>query len=68
MKLFDIIRIFTSKGHTYILDRYDKFSVYSGSFEDCLKTLNQESPDFRKKHIIVSEKKYSRIIRRKPIL
>ena len=69
MNLFDIIRKFTSKGHTYhIIDRYDKLSDYSGSFEDCLKTLNQESTDFRKKHIIVSQRKYSRIIRKKPIL
>ncbi len=69
MNLFDIIRSFANKGHTYhILDKSDKMSVYSGSYENCLKTLNQESDDFRKAHIIVSEKKYSRIISKKPIL
>lgn len=69
MNLFKIIRSFANKGHTYhILDKSDKMSVYKGSFKDCLNTLNKESDDFRKTHIIVSEKKYSRIIKRKPIL
>ena len=52
----------------HIVNRSDKMSVYKGSFEDCRKTLNQESNDFRKTHIIVSDKKYNRTIRRKPIL
>lgn len=69
MNLFDIIRSFANKGHTYhILDKSDKMSVYKGSFKDSLNTLNKEGKDFRKTHIIVSDKKYSRIISKKPIL
>lgn len=65
----DIIHLFASTSHTYhIIDRHDKMSVYNGSFENCRKILNQENDDFRKAHIIVSDKKYSRIIQRKPIL
>lgn len=52
----------------HIVKKSDKMSVYKGSFEDCRKTLNQESKDFRKTHIMVSDKKYSRIISKKPIL
>lgn len=52
----------------HIVEKSDKKILYSGSLENCRNTLNQESDDFRKTHIIVSEKKYSRIIKRKPIL
>lgn len=52
----------------HIINKYDKMSLYSSTFEDCSKTLNQESKDFRKTHIMVSDKKYSRIISKKPIL
>ena len=69
MKFSDIIRSFANKGHTYhIISRYDKICVYYGSFENCRKALKQESNEFRKAHIIVSDKKYNRIIRRKPTL
>lgn len=65
----DIIHLFASTAHTYhIIARNDKMILYNGSLENCRNTLNQESDDFRKTHIIVSEKKYSRIIRRKPII
>ena len=40
----------------HIIDRNDKKILYSGSLENGRNTLNQESDDFRKTHIIVSEK------------
>lgn len=70
MNLFDIIRSFVNKGQTYhIIDRSNNMSVYKGSFKDCLNTLNKEGKGLQKNaYHLSSDKKYSRIIRRKPKL
>ena len=52
----------------YIVDRFNRNSIFSGDYNSCLKTFNSKDKSFRKSYKIIPDEEYQKIIKKKPVL
>lgn len=52
-----------------VVDKNNEVYIrYIGSYGDCLRLIENEQDDFKRSHRIISDREYTRIVKRKPLL